>query len=278
MTFHLFSCFSTLILPCCSPVPPYVTDTLLHEVLHIISMAVGYANQDKQRWSRLSSLLLDGGVSGIAGLLANLSVLAGGAVESCRFELSIHKQALVGLVAVMLEAGDELAALVKPLLPAAGDGDRGGDKDDKEERVKRQKEARERALAQMAEQQRAFAAMMDDSDDDDGGVDEMECAEGPDRLGSGSGDAVTEDFQDEEGGQQCVLCHETADQTRPLGLICFAQASSVVSSAAGLSNNTEIAPEQMPELVRDCALNDAVIDGYSPPASRSIPLCSNFVA
>lgn len=232
-------------------------------------MAVGYANQDKQRWLKLAALLLDGGLSGVAGLLGKLSVLAEGAVEASRFELSVHKPALAGLVALMLEASEELAALVKPLLPAAGGEDKGGDKDDKEERGKRQKEARERALAQMAEQQRAFAAMMDDSDDDNGGDDEMYYGEGPMRLGSSSqGDVATEDFQDEIGGQQCVLCHETADQTRPLGLICFAQASSVVSFAAGLRNTAEISPGNMPELVRDCALNEAVIDGYCFPYPR----------
>lgn len=130
----------------------FVTDTLMHEALHVVSMVVGYANDNSQRWSTVASLLAEGGVDSVAGLLAKLSV--SGAGKSCRFELSVHKEAMSALVMIMSDANKVLGTLLGPLRPVETPGGSGtGESEEKEERIKRQKEARERALAQMAEQQ-----------------------------------------------------------------------------------------------------------------------------
>ena len=69
--------------------------------------------------------------------------------------------------------------------------------------------------------QRAFAAKMVDGVDENEGSEDMAWQADSSQMADIS--TTNELMQEENRGHQCVLCHEIADLSRPLGLICCAQ-------------------------------------------------------
>lgn len=94
--------------------------------------------------------------------------------------------------------------------------------------------------------------MMSDAEDED------EDEESGGKSGLPHTVSATEDIelQEDTEDQQCVLCHEMADPAHPLGLICFAQTSSVVSFSAGMRHGDAV-PSRPGQFRRDCALDEA---------------------
>jgi hypothetical protein len=92
----------------------------------------------------------------VAELLVKLAQCSKAVISSCRYQHALHRP-VIELILEKLCCGSTICAgLIKPLMcvslgESAAEGSSGAE--EVEERLRRQKEARERALAQMAAQQ-----------------------------------------------------------------------------------------------------------------------------
>ncbi|EKX40376.1 hypothetical protein GUITHDRAFT_142869 [Guillardia theta CCMP2712] len=240
----------------------FVNDSVLHRTLYICKLAVNHVVEEAKRsegsgreeWGKLERLFTNDYQS--KSVLVCLSRLLTGMQSQAsdsmtlRFQPKRHEadirhilQRLFANSQTCVAHASDAQALPREFRQAAAAADQPtsesapveeSETSEVDEKARRKKEALERAMKEMQARQQAFAAMMQDDDEDDldesyGGANEYE------------GRAV-QDMYESVLPTQCVLCHEEASPGRPVGLISFVQASTVLSTLSKSSRRIEGTP------------------------------------